>query len=192
MSVQHCPQCQALNPPDAENCSRCGASLNGGGSVSSVSGFTEGLMVNANYRLVKPIGEGGMGQVWEALQVSVDRTVAIKFLHPELMRHPTAKERVLKEAITLGRIDHRNVVRIIECFETSNSVALVLEFIQGGSLCDRIESKGAYEWQEAVRLIDGILKGLGALHRSGIVHRDMKPDNVLLAVDHDGEVTQKS
>ena len=76
-------------------------------------------------------------------------------------------------------------------FETSNSVALVLEFIQGGSLCDRIESEGAYEWQEAVRLIDGILKGLGALHRSGIVHRDMKPDNVLLAVDHDGEVTPK-
>ena len=67
----------------------------------------------------------------------------------------------------------------------------MLEFIQGGSLCDRIESKGAYEWQDAVRLIDGILKGLGALHRSGIVHRDMKPDNVLLAVDHDGEVTPK-
>jgi serine/threonine protein kinase len=139
LNTQNCPKCFNLNPPDAEDCGRCGATL---GSDAAV-GFLPEMVIAGNYKLLQRIGEGGMGEVWSAVQTSIDRRVAIKFLHAELMKHPTARRRVLGEGKALGKLGHANVVSIFECFETDNTVALVLEFIEGGSLADRIEADGA-------------------------------------------------
>ena len=181
MSTATCPKCFNLNPEGAERCSRCGAVLGEDAAV----GFLPEMMIADNYRLVRRIGEGGMGEVWEAVQTSIGRTVAMKFLHAELMKHPTARRRVVGEGRALGKLGHPNVVNIVECFETENTVALALEFIEGGSLADRIEADGAVPWATAVDWMDAILKGLGAIHRAGLIHRDIKPDNILLAVDED-------
>ena len=187
MSAANCPKCGFLNPADAERCGRCGVILGAHATV----GYLPGHVVAGNYRLVRRIGEGGMGEVWEAVQTSIDRTVAIKFLHPELMKHPTARHRAIGEGKALGRVSHSNVVAIHECLETDDTVALVLEFVASGSLADRIDAHGAVKWQTAAAWMADILRGLGALHRAGLVHRDLKPDNVLMAVDEDGRVTPK-
>ena len=181
MSDGSCPKCFFLNPPGAEQCGRCGAILGDDAAV----GFLPGQVIAGEYRLERRIGEGGMGEVWVATQTSIGRHVAVKFLHAELMKHPTARRRVLAEGKALGKLSHTHVVSIHAVFETDNTVALVLEFIEGGSLADRIESSGALKWPEAVSIMHGVLKGLGAIHHAGLVHRDMKPDNILLDIDLD-------
>ena len=102
MTTQSCPKCSFLNPADAQTCGRCRAVLGPDAAV----GFLPGMMIGQSYRLEQRIGEGGMGEVWTAAQTSIGRTVAIKFLHAELMKHPTARRRVLGEARALSLVVH--------------------------------------------------------------------------------------
>ena len=188
LSAQTCPKCFFLNPADAAHCGRCGAEL----GRSADKGFLPEQVIGGRYRLVRRIGEGGMGEVWEAVQTGVNLSVAIKFLHPVLMIHNTARQRVLKEAEALGRLRRSSrIITLYDYFETDETVALVLEFAEGGSLADRIDTEGTIPWSQAVSWMDGVLRGLGAIHREGLIHRDMKPDNVLLGRDEDGDLVPK-
>ena len=88
---------------------------------------------------------------------------------------------MISEGKALGKLAHQNVVQIFDFFEADNTVALVLEFVEGGSIADRIEADGALPEGEVVELMTGVLHGLDALHDQGMIHRDIKPDNVLLS-----------
>ncbi|WP_037786212.1 MULTISPECIES: serine/threonine-protein kinase [unclassified Streptomyces] len=155
------------------------------------AGF-EGRVIDGRFELLERLGGGGMGLVWRARDIVLHREVALKEVRPpdpELLRlRPDAPEmlrkRVLREAVSLARITHPNVVTIHHIVSSPEVEHpwLVMELVSGGSLQDRLE-RGLCTPAEAARLGRGVLAGLRAAHEAGILHRDVKPGNVLLRTD---------
>lgn len=168
----HCPNCAHLNPADAAFCARCGQRL----ATASLIGQT----LNERYLIEKQIGEGGMGTVYQAADVRLNRKVAVKLLASELVSHPTARKRMTREATALARIKHPNVVQVFDVFDHGPQLALVLELVTAGDLSQFVRPGGIGE-KQAVALMTGVLLGLQAIHESDLVHRDIKPENVLVS-----------
>jgi serine/threonine protein kinase/Tol biopolymer transport system component len=147
-------------------------------SASTLTGTTI-----SRYEVLEPIGGGGMGVVYKALDTRLGRTVALKFLPPELTRDPEAKERFLLEARTASALDHPNVCTIHEIGETDeDQLYLAMACYDGETLRRRIE-RGPLPLDEATDVAKQVAQGLAKAHRQGIVHRDVKPANVMLTAD---------
>ena len=150
-----------------------------------------GQLVNGRYRLVRLLGDGGMGTVFEARHEMLGTTVALKFLHPHLARRPRIKERFLREAQLSARIKSPHVVSARDVDQTEEGDAfMVMDYIAGGTLLDYYETlRREGRWLSRPRafgFMTQILDGVEAAHALGIVHRDLKPDNVMLATDPNG------
>jgi eukaryotic-like serine/threonine-protein kinase len=134
----------------------------------------------ARYRVIRQLGEGSMGVVWEAEDTELGRRVALKFIKPEGANDPALRRRLIREARALAKIHHVNVISVYEAGEADDEICLVLELVEGES---------ARAWAVAVpRSVEDVLRvwsqaaaGIAAVHRAGIVHRDIKPDNVFVA-----------
>ena len=134
------------------------------------------------YQIIRRLGEGAMGVVWEAEDTNLHRRVALKFVRPEGADSPEQRKRLHREARALAKVRHVNVISVFDAGEADDEVCLVLELVDGTN---------AREWRRAApRTDDEILAvwrqaaaGVAAVHRAGIVHRDIKPDNVLVSVD---------
>jgi serine/threonine protein kinase len=141
----------------------------------------------SHYLLLDKLGEGGMGVVYRAKDTKLGRTVAIKFLPPELTRSEKAKQRFIHEAQAASMIDHQNICTIHEIDETEDGrMFLCMAHYQGRSLKDRIENEGKIDEPEAVNIAMQVAEGLRKAHAHGIVHRDIKPANIFLT--DEGEV----
>ena len=137
------------------------------------------------YELIEPIGEGAMGMVWRARDTLLDIDVAIKVLRPELDT-PWATQRLLAEARAAARVRHRGTVHIYATGITESSRGyIVKELLEGRSLEEIIDANGSLSPIEAVRLLLPVVSATGAAHLAGVVHRDIKPTNILLA-QHEG------
>jgi serine/threonine protein kinase len=137
--------------------------------------------VVGNYRIVEKVGEGGMGAVYRAVDVMLDREVAIKAIRPDLAREPQIVERFRSEAKILARVSHPAIATIYSFFYENEELFLAMEFVRGRSLSKVLETEGAIPWPRAVPLFRSALDGIATAHREGIVHRDLKPDNLMLA-----------
>jgi serine/threonine-protein kinase len=137
------------------------------------------------YRIVGVLGEGGMGIVYQALQLSLERTVALKVVRADLTRKEAFVGRFLREAKVAARIDHPNVVTIYDTGEADGHLYMALQYVPGGDLATRIKSgvEGKVDEDEALRIIAGCAKGLIAIHAAGLVHRDIKPSNIFLTTE---------
>ena len=149
-----------------------------------------GQLINNKYRLVRLIGDGGMGSVFEARHELLGTTVALKFLHAVLARRKGLVERFLQEAQVSARIKSRHVVRVTDVDRTGDGLAyMVMEYVEGTTLqtlYEQLYQQGKRLTSvEAFRYILQIMEGVGAAHKMGIVHRDLKPDNVMLTQEHD-------
>jgi serine/threonine-protein kinase len=136
--------------------------------------------VIGNYRIVEKVGEGGMGTVYRALDVMLEREVAIKAIRPELSREPEIVERFRAEAKMLARLSHPAIATIYSFFVDGEDVFLAMEFVRGRSLSGLLQSAGPLPWEQAVPLLAGALDGIEQAHRVGIVHRDLKSDNLMV------------
>ena len=136
--------------------------------------------VIGNYRIVEKVGEGGMGTVYRALDVMLEREVAIKAIRPELSREPEIIERFRAEAKMLARLSHPAIATIYSFFVDGEDVFLAMEFVRGRSLSGVLQSAGPLPWERAVPLLAGALDGIEQAHRVGIVHRDLKSDNLMV------------
>ena len=155
-----------------------------------------GQLINNKYRLVRLIGDGGMGSVFEARHELLGTTVALKFLHPALTRRKGLVERFLQEAQVSARIDNSHVVRVSDVDRTYEGLAfMVMEYVVGETLQMLYERN----YQQGTRLAYGdafdymqqLLDGVGSAHKLGIVHRDLKLDNVMLSHGGDGKTLVK-
>ncbi len=132
------------------------------------------------YRLDRELGRGGMGVVYRATDTTLDRTVAIKVVHPDLAAHPSIARRFLAEARTIARLRHPNVVAVHAAGTAGGLLYYVMDDIAGESLRQRLSRDGRLDPGEAGRITADLAAALDAAARAGVVHRDVKPENVLL------------
>jgi serine/threonine protein kinase len=140
-------------------------------------------LIGGRYRLIRQVGQGGMGTVWQARDELLDRGVAIKQLaSPFGPAEGRAEqvERIRREARMAARLDHIGVVRVYDIIDWAGSPAIVMEYVKGRSLAARLRESGALTVQETTVLARALLDALRHAHGAGVVHRDLKPDNVLL------------
>jgi serine/threonine protein kinase len=137
-----------------------------------------GTLVQARYRLDRPLGRGGMAEVWSSLDERLDRRVAVKLLAPELSDQPESLVRFFTEAQAVARISHPNVVSVLDFGEHENRPFLVMEYMEGASLQDRTGEPFLVE--RAFEIVEDAARAAGAAHTVGLVHRDIKPGNILM------------
>ena len=133
----------------------------------------------SHYRILEKLGEGGMGVVYQAEDTALQRTVALKFLPPELTRDAEAKQRFLHEARSAARLDHPNICTVYEVGESDGQLFLAMACYEGETLRERLKG-GPLPWAEAAGLALQAAAGLSEAHARGIVHRDIKPANLFL------------
>ena len=136
-----------------------------------------------NYRIVEKLGEGAMGTVYRAVDQMVDRTVAIKVLKPEIAQNAETLERFHREAVALARLNHPCIAQLYAFFQEGGEYFMVMEFVPGETLDERIGREGRLEWLCALKILAPVLEGVGHAHSLGILHRDLKPANIMLATD---------
>jgi hypothetical protein len=135
------------------------------------------------YRMLRRLGQGGMGAVYQAEDTLLHRQVAVKVLPAALSADATATSRFRREASAVARLNHANVVAVHEIDQHQGTWYIVMELLEGGSCQDRLDARGPLTWQEATRIAAGACRGLVAAHGAGLIHRDLKPGNILLASD---------
>lgn len=143
-------------------------------------GVPDRLGMLGPYEVIEVIGKGGMGVVLRAHDPKLNRVVAVKALAPEFAANPTARKRFLREAQAAAAVSHPHVVSIYAVDEDENTPYLVMECIDGQSLQDKINRVGHLEIKEILRIGSQIASGLAAAHSQGLIHRDVKPGNILL------------
>jgi len=137
-------------------------------------------VVAGNYKLVDKIGEGGMGSVYRGIDMMLEREVAIKVLRPELARQPDIVERFRVEAVTLAKLNHPNIATLFSFFRQGDDYFMVMEFVRGETLENRIRRMGPMDPTTAIPIFCQALEGIEHAHRMGIIHRDIKPANMML------------
>lgn len=143
--------------------------------------FDTGFPTVTGYQIVREIGRGVRGTVYEAVRQADGTTRAVKVVHPAAAPAPEMVERLVQEAEVLRQLDHPGIVRFHDCGECEGRLYFATEFVPGGDGRQRILARGPLVVPAAVRVVVGLLQALGHAHRRGFVHRDVKPSNVLLA-----------
>lgn len=142
-----------------------------------------GRVLDRRYRIGSRIARGGMASVYEATDLRLDRTVAVKVMHPGLGDDNEFAARFVREARAAARLSHPNVVAVFDQGDDEGTVFLAMELIDGHTLRDVIRKESPISPARALALIEPVLSALAAAHRSGLIHRDIKPENVLIADD---------
>lgn len=150
-------------------------------------GLRTGTMVDGVYRIVRPLGAGGMGVVCLAHDERLDRDVAIKFIRPELFENQALRDLFAVEARAMARVAHPNVLTVHSFGEHEGIPYFVMEYVEGPTVEDwlrrRVEHGAPPDVDEAVRLLDQVCQGVEAIHAAATVHRDLKPSNLLMTGD---------
>jgi len=186
-----CPRCRAENRDDSKFCGDCGAPLGPGAGVGPESASVTRTLVGAappiskdaliagKYRILGELGRGGMGVVYKAEDIRLQRTVALKFLPPELTHIPELRDRFRQEAKAAAALDHPNICTIYDFDQAEDRAFISMAYIDGLSLRKRIDS-GPLELEEALKIAAQVAEGLGEAHGKGIVHRDIKSANIMV------------
>jgi eukaryotic-like serine/threonine-protein kinase len=177
--MKSCPQCEIAYADSLTSCPSHGVLLN------EILHLKPGMVIHKTYRIVRMLGEGGMGTVYLAQHLHMDEPRALKFLSPQLSADPDFNRRFLREARTLRRVHSRNV---IECGELEaaedDSLFFSMEYVDGPNLRDFLHTASQpFDVPLALSIARGIANGLGAAHAKGMVHRDIKPQNILMALE---------
>jgi serine/threonine protein kinase len=186
-----CLKCHTPLPDGSKFCYACGADVTGGGTMGASSG-TDGLMqrlqrvVEGKYRVERMVGKGGMGAVFLAHDLTLEREVAIKVLPPDISMDEHIVKRFQQEAKTAAKLDHTNIIPIYRVESDGGLNYFVMKYIEGTSLEDVLDQKQTLSIDYIQRVLWEAACALGHAHQRGVVHRDVKPANIMF--DHDGRV----
>ncbi|MEO0321866.1 MAG: protein kinase [Myxococcota bacterium] len=178
-----CPVCGTAYDAGALFCQRDGSRLTT--ALAAPDPFL-GTVLLGQFRIDEAVGQGGMGTVYRATQTTLGRNVAVKILHPELTQNPDAVRRFHREARVATALEHPNLVRVFLFGELpeDQGLYLVMEFLEGRSLTSLLRDEGALPFGRALHLATQIADAVGHAHGKGIVHRDVKPENVHVVTRH--------
>src|SRR5258707_1297856 len=186
-----CVKCHTPLPDGSKFCLACGADVTGGGTLGAGTG-TDGLMqrlqrlVEGKYRVDRMVGKGGMGAVFLAHDLTLEREVAIKVLPPDISMDEHIVKRFQQEAKTAAKLDHTNIIPIYRVESEGGLNYFVMKYIAGTSLEDVIDQKQELTIDYIQRVLWEAACALGHAHQRGVVHRDVKPANIMF--DHDSRV----
>jgi serine/threonine-protein kinase len=170
-----CARCNQTHDANERFCPKCGMVLVDPEDIDRV-GKTIG-----NYHVKRILGRGGMGTVYEGEHVYIGKRVAMKILHSRYAKYEDAVKRFLREARAASAIEHPNIVDVTDFGPTEEGgVFFVMEYLEGTSLEDLIEKRGAIELHRALNVANQMALALAAAHEKGVIHRDLKPDNIYL------------
>ena len=178
-----CPSCDAEVLDIDVKCKNCGFQLGASGAQRML-----GTMVLGQYELVDILGQGGMSVVYKGRHQMTDQEVALKILPPELAAHSQVKSRFLDEAKALAQLDHNNIVHLYNFGQENGCFVLAMQFVQGHTWERMILEAKRLDWAQSCKICIDVLRALEYAHGRGVVHRDMKPSNVLVR-DHDHMAT---
>jgi len=188
-----CLKCHTPLPDGSKFCYACGADVTGGGTLRTSGSYgTEGLMqrlqrlVEGKYKLERLLGKGGMGAVFLAHDLTLEREVAIKVLPPDISMDAQIVKRFQQEAKTAAKLDHTNIIPIYRVESEGGLNYFVMKYIAGTSLEDVLDQKQPLTIDYIQRVLWEAACALGHAHQRGVVHRDVKPANIMF--DHDGRV----
>src|SRR2546427_9251520 len=145
--------------------------------------FMQVEVLGDRYHLQDPIGRGGMGTIYRARDLRMDRTVAVKVLREVYSTDPKFVRRCQVEAKAASALQHPNIVQVYDYGQTDGNYYIVMELVDGTDLYCYLRSRGVLDIERAVIIAHDVALGLGAAHRRRIVHRDVKPQNVLIGCD---------
>src|SRR5467141_776496 len=190
-STMECLKCHTPLPDGSKFCLACGADVTGGGTLGASSGV-EGLMqrlqrlVEGKYKVERMVGKGGMGAVFLAHDLTLEREVAIKVLPPDISMDEHIVKRFQQEAKTAAKLDHTNIIPIYRVESEGGLNYFVMKYIAGTSLEDVLDQKQTLTIDYIQRVLWEAACALGHAHQRAVVHRDVKPANIMF--DHDGRV----
>jgi serine/threonine-protein kinase len=181
--LQSCPAAEGGPVGAAALLSR----LTGAGLLTASQASRAALELSAQqipgYELLEKLGRGGMGTVYKARQLSMNRLVAVKILHPRLAANPEFIQRFQREAHLAARLSHNNIIQAIDVGSAGTTHYFVMELVEGKTIRDELDTGKIYEEREAVEIILQIAQALAHANRRGLVHRDVKPANIVLTPD---------
>ena len=177
----------AATPPGALTAS---ATPPGTRSLTRTSCSTQDKMIGRSVgkaRILKRLGRGGMGDVYLCQHPEYDKAIAIKILPPDLTRNEELLQRFRREAESAARLEHPNLVEILDVGEENGFHYILMAYVDGVNLQEYLDDHGKLEPREAARIAYEVALGLQAVHREGIIHRDIKPANILISTTKGGE-----
>ncbi|MBN2408095.1 MAG: protein kinase, partial [Candidatus Aminicenantes bacterium] len=195
LPTMRCPNCQAEIPEDSLFCGLCGNRvvplnelLEGPTLTMPVAAepFPPGATFAGRYRIIEALGEGGMGRVYKVFDTQLKEKLALKMIRPEIAANRRTIERFQNELKFARRISHKNVCRMYDLSKENETYFITMESVEGESLGDALRTARKMSWPAAVRIARQVCEGMAEAHRLGVVHRDLKPYNIL--IDSDGNV----
>lgn len=180
--MKRCISCQTPYPDEFAFCPLDGAAL------EDPTAYAVGTTIRNKYRILAKVGRGGMGHVYKALHLAFNELRALKVMHPSLMAREEFVRRFLREAFVARRLQHPNAVRVDDVDITEDGrQCIVMEFVDGRILRDVIRREAPLAVERACSIVKQVASALGAAHQLGIIHRDIKPDNIALVKGEHGE-----
>jgi len=154
--------------------------LSGGqDSISAFHSLQPGVVFGGRYEILRVLGQGGMGAVYQARDRELDRLIALKVIRPELATDPAILQRFKQELILARNITHKNVVRIYDLGEAEGIRFISMEYVDGEDLRSLLQHHGKFSSREAIAMIEQVCRALDAAHAEGVIHRDLKPQNIM-------------
>ena len=205
-----CPVCAASNPDTAQQCGKChtdfpipasqetlsesntpeawSVAITPSAAPAGIEGddIKSGTVLAERYEILQLLGRGGMGAVYKARDVELDRTVALKLIRPELARNPEILRRFKQELILARQVTHKNVIRIFDLGQYAGIKFITMDYVEGQSLQQLRLEREKFPPEQAARIMLQICRALEAAHSEGVIHRDLKPQNIML--DSSGRV----
>ena len=182
-----CENCSAKLLPGQRICKACGEPVSNADARDATDAML-GRTIASNYEIVELLGEGAMGRVYKARQISLDKPVAVKVLHKHLAADPKVTKRFHREARAASRLSHPNSLSIIDFGEDDDgTLYIAMELLDGDDLLTIIENDAPLTPQRIFDLLRQVLSALDTAHHSGIIHRDLKPENVVVLEAPSGE-----
>jgi TolB-like protein/predicted Ser/Thr protein kinase/Tfp pilus assembly protein PilF len=190
-----CPKCQHENPDDTFYCGKCKTPLKTLEELSltktletPAKGLTKGTTFATRYEVVEELGKGGMGRVYKALDKEINEEVAIKVLKPEIASDETTVERFRNELKFARKIAHKNICKMYHLAKDADTPYITMEYVAGEDLKSVVQRKGKLTEGEAISIAQQVSEGLVEAHRLGVVHRDLKPQNIMIDKNGDAKI----